>query len=97
MSVFLSDILDLEFSLYRPSPDRKHEGTLSSNFAGVDGKEVIIVDDVVGSGDTLRSVIRDVKTAGGIPVLCCVFVNKTGFDDIGGVPVRGFIRAINIA
>jgi orotate phosphoribosyltransferase-like protein len=37
--------------------------------------------------------IASIKEAGGTPLLCVVIVNKTAEDAVGGVPLRGLIRA----
>ncbi len=92
----LASVLDLEFSIYRPSDNRQEEGTLSSNFASIRDKEVIVVDDVLSSGDTIRAAIRDIRENKGKPVLACVLVNKTMNDDVQGVPLRALIRAVTI-
>src|SRR2546426_585485 len=72
-------------------------GAFSSNYASPEGKKVVIVDDVLSTGDTVKGAINDIQEAGGTPVLTCVVVNKTGQDDIQGVPLRALIRARAIA
>jgi orotate phosphoribosyltransferase len=64
----------------------------SSNYAGYKDKNVIFVDDVLGSGETLSGAIKAVEESGSKPVLCVVLVNKTEMNDLNGVPVRALIR-----
>ena len=91
-ATFIAEEMNLELIIYRPHPKRE-EGAFSSNYAHIEGKKVVIVDDVLSTGETMRKAIEDVKKAGGEPVLCVVLVNKTPWDEIDGVPLRGLIRA----
>ena len=72
-------------------------GAFSSIYASVEGKKVVLVDDVVSTGDTLRAALADVGEAGGTPVLAVVLVNKTSHDELDGMPLRALIRARAIA
>lgn len=86
-----SFIMDKEIIVYRPHPSRE-EGFFSSNFAGVKGKNVVILDDVASTGETLKRAIIDVQKAGGNVVLAVVLASKMQGDDINGVRVRSIIR-----
>jgi len=88
---FVAEKLGFELAVFRPHHEK--EGWFSSNYAGVKGKNVVIVDDVVGSGDTFRSAIKDIKTEKGTPRLCLAILNKRAQNDIQGVPLRALIRA----
>lgn len=90
---YVAEALELELAVYRNIRDDKNQGTISSNFAGLRGKKVIIVDDVLGTGDTIRGAIRHLRAEGADPVLVVVLLNKTGADDIEDVRVRGLVRA----
>lgn len=93
-----SEALGKELAIYRPSEERHGRGgAFSSNYAGIEGKKIVIVDDVISTGDTIRSAIHDIQEAGGTPVLVVVVVNKTPHDDIQGVPLRALVRARAIA
>ena len=92
LGTLLSDILEVDFAMVRPS---REDTTIdfASNYAGFDGKQVIIVDDVVGTGSTSREVIEFVKQEGGKPVLVMVLINKRAENDLDGVPLRALVRA----
>ncbi|MEM0343478.1 MAG: orotate phosphoribosyltransferase-like protein [Thermoplasmata archaeon] len=93
-ATILSEVLGLDFAVYRPHADSEVAGAFSSNFASVsNGKKVVIVDDVLSTGATIKSAIADIKEAGGEPVLVVVIVNKSSLNEIDGVPLRGLIRA----
>lgn len=98
LATVISEELGKELVVYRPGQERHGKrGAFSSNYASVEGKKTVIVDDVVSTGETLKTAIADVQAAGGTPVLAVVLVNKTGFDDLDGTPLRALIRARAIA
>jgi orotate phosphoribosyltransferase len=93
----MSEILGLDFGVYRPHSETQSGGAFSSNFASVGGgKKIIIVDDVLSTGATIKGSITDIKEAGGEPILVVVIVNKSSLNEIDGVPLRGLIRARSI-
>jgi orotate phosphoribosyltransferase len=97
-ATLISEDLGKELIVYRPSQERgRGGGAFSSNYAGVDGKDIVIVDDVLSSGETIKGAIGDVQEAGGNPVLAVVVVNKTDQDAIDGVPLRALFRTRAIA
>jgi len=97
-ATFVSEELGKELMIYRPSEARhRGGGAFSSNYAGVEGKRVAIVDDVLSSGDTIKGAIADIQECGGTAVLAVVMVNKTEHDHVDGVPLRALVRARTIA
>jgi len=94
LATFVAEILELELAIFKNRPDNKMEGTISSNFAGLKGKKVMVIDDVFGTGDTLKGALKTLKAEGAKPVLCMVMVNKTGKDQIEKVRLRGLVRAV---
>lgn len=90
-ATMVSQILDRELIVYRPHPNRK-EGVFSSNFATVEGKNVVIIDDVASTGETLKRTLSDVRNEGGNPVLLLVVASKVPDDELMGVKMRSLIR-----
>jgi len=90
-ATFVAENLGLELAILRPHHDKA--GAFSSNYASVTGKTVVLVDDVVGTGETFRSAIKAVNAEKGKPVLCLAVLNKRSQNDINGVPLRALIRA----
>jgi len=90
-ATFVADKLGLELAIFRPHHEKS--GAFSSNYAAVNGKNVVLVDDVVGTGETFRSAIKATKSEKGKPVLCLAVLNKRSQNDITGVPLRALIRA----
>lgn len=68
-----------------------NSGTISTNFASVEGKRVVIVDDVITSGNTMDEVVKTVLSRGGEPVAITVLIDKAGLDYIDGVPVKSLM------
>lgn len=94
LAALMSEELGKELIIYRPSQERHGKGgAFSSNYASPQGKKVIIVDDVLSTGDTIKAASSDVHEVGGTAVLALVLVNKTGHDELAGVPLRALIRA----
>ncbi len=93
-ATFVSEMLDAELAIYKPSIDRgKKGGSISGNYANVSGKKVVIIDDVLSTGATAEEAIKDVRAAGGTPVLMLVIINKSSQNEVDDVPLRGIIRA----
>ncbi|MEM0449269.1 MAG: orotate phosphoribosyltransferase-like protein [Methanomassiliicoccales archaeon] len=93
-AAYISEMLDAELAIYKPPVERgKAGGAISGNYASVEGKKVVIVDDVMSTGATAQEAIKDIRAAGGTPVLMVVIVNKSSQNEIDGVPLRGVIRA----
>ncbi|MBS3816965.1 MAG: orotate phosphoribosyltransferase-like protein [Candidatus Thermoplasmatota archaeon] len=94
-AVLVSEQLRKELAIFRPPQEERHEGggTLASNYAAVSDKKVVIVDDVINTGETMQGAITDLEDRGAEVVLCTVTVNKDGRDEVLGIPLRGLIRA----
>jgi orotate phosphoribosyltransferase len=90
-ATLLAEKLDFELAVFRPHHEK--EGWFSSNYASVKNKQVVIIDDVVGTGDTFKSAIKATKSEKGNPVLCIAILNKRAQNDIKGIPLRALIRS----
>jgi len=92
LATMVSDLLSVDFGMIRPS----REGTqinYASNYAGLKGKNIVLIDDVVSSGSTAEEVIGFIRAREGIPVLAMVLINKKADNKIDDVPLRALIRA----
>ena len=98
MTEFLEDMtgMDTSLAIYHPNKHRKDnaddEGTISTNFGTVEGKKVMIVDDVITSGKTAKEVIHTIKDLGGEPTCVTVLIDKAGLSEIEGIPVESLIK-----
>ena len=90
-ATFIADYLGLEMAVFRPHYEKS--GAFSSNYASVKGKNVVFVDDVVGTGETFKSAIKAAKAEKAKPALCIALLNKRARNKIDDVPLRALIRA----
>src|SRR5881628_3801951 len=56
-ATLISEDMGKELAIYRPSESRHEGGAWSSNYASVEGKKVVVIDDVLSSGDTILGAI----------------------------------------
>ena len=87
--------LDLDLAVSR-SISEEEGAHISEIFANVSGKRVIIVDDVVSSGTTLKKTINNLRNAGADVRLCLVLANKSEVNALEGVPLRGLVRVVTV-
>lgn len=87
----VAENLGVELAVFRPHHEKS--GAFSSNFASVKDKNVVVLDDVVGTGDTMKLALKATKNEKGTPVLCLSLVNKKAVNEINGIPLRSLIRA----
>ena len=99
MADLLEDMtgVDTSLAIFHPNKHRKddsteEEGAISTNFGTVEGKKVVIVDDVITSGKTAKEVIHTVRDLGGDPTCVTVLIDKAGLSEIEGVPVESLIK-----
>ena len=100
MADFIEDMsgLDTSLAIFHPHKHRKDsdetddEGTISTNFGSVNNKKVIIVDDVITSGKTVKEAIHTIKDLGGEPTCVTVLIDKAGLSEIEGIPVESLIK-----
>jgi len=91
----ISSSMGLEMSVVR-SISEDMSGHLSQVYAGVEGKRVVIIDDVYSSGATMKKTAANLKAAGADVKLCLVLVNKSWDNDVDGVPMRALVRAATV-
>ena len=98
----VADELGCEFSTYHPNkqrwePESKEiKGTISQNFAQVEGKSCVLIDDVVTSGSTLEETVEYLDEHGAKINAIAVLIDKKGTDEIAGVPVVSLLKVIRV-
>ena len=89
----IADQLDVDVAIFR-SVSEEGDGHLSNKYGNVAGRKVVVVDDVLSSGETMRRTIKTLQDEGAEVSLCMVMVNKTEQNAISTVPLRGLIRTV---
>jgi orotate phosphoribosyltransferase len=91
----IADQLDVDVAIFR-SVSEEGDGHLSNKYGNVAGRKVVVVDDVLSSGETMRRTIKTLQEEGAEVSLCMVMVNKTEQNAISSVPLRGLIRTVRV-
>lgn len=77
--------------LWEPEKSSKTSGFLLSNFSEVEGRNVIVVDDIATTGTTLKDTTEFLVRQGANPVACAVVIDKKGITQVNGRPVRALV------
>lgn len=77
--------------LWEPDLKKKLSGFILSNFSGVKGKNVVVVDDIATSGTTLKDAIELLGGMGANPLAAVVLIDKKGLKNINGKPVKALV------
>ena len=91
----IADYLDVDVAIFR-SVSEEGDGHLSNKYGNVAGRKVVVVDDVLSSGETMRKTIKTLQEAGAEVALSIVLVNKTEDNAVSSVPLRGLIRTVRV-
>ena len=91
----IASAMGLEMSVVRSMIDNQ-SGHLSEVYASVEGKRVVIMDDVYSTGNTMRKTSAALNEVGADVQLCLVLVNKSWDDDVDGIPMRALVRAATV-
>jgi len=92
LAVIVSDLLGVDFGMIRPSREDT-ETNYASNYAGLENKNIVIIDDVISTGSTTAEAIDYIRSKNGRPALIVVLINKKAEDELSGVALRSLIRA----
>jgi orotate phosphoribosyltransferase len=93
-ATMMAEIMDSDIAVFHPIKHRKREdaqGAISSNFASVNGRKVVIVDDVITSGRTISEAIKVFQDLGAETLAAVVLIDKKGLSELEGVPVESLI------
>jgi len=103
LACMVAEELGADLAVYNPSKQKwtqdsgtELRGNFSSNFADVNGKECIVIDDVITSGSTLEETVEMLNKHGAQTNAIGVLLDKRGIEDISGVPVCPMLRVIRV-
>lgn len=83
-------------TIWEPEVAEKVKGVITPNFAVVQRKKVVIIDDVITTGSTLQESISLLREVGAEPLAVVVLVDKKGIDKIDEVPVKALVKVVRI-
>jgi orotate phosphoribosyltransferase len=78
--------------LWEPEKSSKGSGYLLGNFADVDGKSSVLIDDIITSGSTTKDTLNLLKTLGSNPLMAAVLLDKAGISSIDSIPVKSLFN-----
>jgi len=95
LGTLIAEELDRDFSIYIPKKHLqgrdKTRGFIGHNYQSIKGRRIVVVDDVITSGNTIRETVNYVKSIGD-PRGAIVVIDKSGMEEIDGIPVRALFR-----
>ncbi len=102
IATFVAEALDSDLSMYYPKKLKwegegsRIGGVFSENFAKVDGKRCVVVDNVITTGNTLKETIEQIKMRKGEVLCSAVIIDKRGLEEIDGVPLLSLFKIVRI-
>ena len=102
IATFVAESLDADLSMYYPKKlkwegeESRVGGVFSENFAKIDGKNCVIVDNVITTGNTIRETIEQVRNRKGNVLCSAVIIDKRGLSEIEGVPLLSLFKIVRI-
>jgi len=102
VATMVAEEIDSDLSIYYPRKlkwereDQQITGAMSENYAKVDGKKCVAVDDIITTGTTIREVAEYVKKKEGKMLCASVIIDKKGIDVVDGFPVLSMFRIVRI-
>ncbi len=97
LATIIAEELNAKLCIIRPKkhmwePQREaKQGFILSNFARVEGKKVVIVDDIATTGTTLSDTIAFLTEKGATPLAAVVMIDKKGLSKVRGKPVKALV------
>jgi orotate phosphoribosyltransferase len=102
IATLVAEDLNADLSMYYPKKlkwegeSQRIGGVFSENFAKVEGKSCVIIDNVITTGNTIKETIDHVKAKKGKVLCSAVIIDKKGLDEIDGVPILSVFRIVRL-
>lgn len=102
IATMVAEELDCDLAIYYPrklkweKEVKEITGAMSENYAKVDGKKCVAIDDIITTGSTIREVAEYVRNKDGELLCASVVVDKRGMEEVDGTPVISMFRIVRI-
>ncbi|MBO8182982.1 MAG: orotate phosphoribosyltransferase-like protein [Archaeoglobus sp.] len=102
VATMVAEELDSDLGIYYPrklkweKEKQQVVGAMSENFAKVEGRKCVAVDDIISTGSTIREVSEYVKRREGKLLCASVIIDKKGLEEVDGAPVLSLFRIVRI-
>ncbi len=102
IATLVAEELGADLSMYYPKKlkwegkEQRVGGLFSENFAKVDGKKCVVVDNVITTGNTIKETAEQIKKRNGSVLCSAVIIDKKGIDEMDGFPVLSLFRIVRL-
>ncbi len=102
IATLVAEELGADLSMYYPKKlkwegeEQRVGGLFSENFAKVDEKKCVIVDNVITTGSTIKETAEQINKRGGKVLCAAVIIDKKGIDEMDGFPVLSIFRIVRL-
>ncbi len=102
IATMVAEELNAELSMYYPKKlkwegkEPRVGGIFSENFAKVDERRCVIVDNVITTGSTIRETAEQIRSRNGRVLCAAVIIDKKGIDEMDGFPVLSIFRIVRL-
>jgi len=102
IATMVAEEIGAELAIYYPrklkfeKEKTRARGFLSENFARVEGKRCIIVDDIISTGSTLKETAEFLSEKDSKVLCVAVMIDKKGIEQINEIPVFSLLKVIRL-
>ncbi len=102
IATLVAEELGADLSMYYPKKlkwegkEQRVGGLFSENFAKVDEKKCVIVDNVITTGSTIKETAEQINKRNGKVLCAAVIIDKKGIDEMDGFPVLSIFRIVRL-
>ncbi len=102
IATLVAEELGADLSMYYPKKlkwegkEQRIGGIFSENFAKVNEKKCVIVDNVITSGSTIKETAEQIRSRKGEVLCASVIIDKKGIDEMDGFPVLSLFKIVRL-
>lgn len=101
IATMIAEELDVDLGIYYPKKLREETGKdatgfFSGNYAAINDKKCVAIDDIVTSGNTLRELAINAKKKDAEVLCAAVIIDKMGLTEIEGLPVLSSLKIMRL-